>query len=114
MRDDAVSRARFDFRWEDQFNLSLDPETARSFHDQTLPKEAHKVAHFCSMCGPKFCSMKITQDVRDYADGLSDNEKKDLADMSEKGMKEMSAKYKAMGSELYLEADAVRKANEGL
>ncbi|NOX83696.1 MAG: phosphomethylpyrimidine synthase ThiC [Alphaproteobacteria bacterium] len=114
MRDDAVSRARFDFRWEDQFNLSLDPETARSFHDQTLPKEAHKVAHFCSMCGPKFCSMKITQDVRDYADGLSDNEKKDLADMSEKGMKEMSAKYKAMGSELYLEAEAVKKANEGL
>jgi phosphomethylpyrimidine synthase len=114
MRDDAVSRARFDFRWEDQFNLSLDPETARSFHDQTLPKEAHKVAHFCSMCGPKFCSMKITQDVRDYADGLSDNEKKDLADMSEKGMKEMSVKYKAMGSELYLEADAVKKANEGL
>jgi phosphomethylpyrimidine synthase len=114
MRDDAVSRARFDFRWEDQFNLSLDPETAKAFHDQTLPKEAHKVAHFCSMCGPKFCSMKITQDVRDYADGLSDNEKKDLADMSEKGMKEMSKKYKAMGSELYLEADAVRKANEGL
>jgi len=114
MRDDAVSRARFDFRWEDQFNLSLDPETARAFHDQTLPKEAHKVAHFCSMCGPKFCSMKITQDVRDYADGLSDNEKKDLADMSEKGMKEMSAKYKEMGSELYLEAEAVKKANAGL
>ena len=75
IRDDALSRARFEFRWEDQFNLSLDPETARDFHDQTLPKEAHKVAHFCSMCGPKFCSMKITQDVRDYADGLSDNEK---------------------------------------
>ncbi len=114
MRDDAVSRARFDFRWEDQFNLALDPETARDYHDQTLPKEAHKVAHFCSMCGPKFCSMKITQDVRDYADGLSDNEKKDLADMSEKGMKEMSKKYKAMGSALYLEAEAVKKANEGL
>jgi len=111
VRDDAVSRARFDFRWEDQFNLALDPETARDFHDQTLPKEAHKVAHFCSMCGPKFCSMKITQDVRDYADGLSDNEKKDLADMSEKGMAEMSEKYKSMGSELYLEADAVKKAN---
>ncbi|MEO1150306.1 MAG: phosphomethylpyrimidine synthase ThiC [Pseudomonadota bacterium] len=114
IRDDAVSRARFDFRWEDQFNLALDPETARDYHDQTLPKEAHKVAHFCSMCGPKFCSMKITQDVRDYADGLSDNEKKDLADMSEKGMAEMSEKYKEMGSELYLEADAVKKANEGL
>ena len=114
LRDDALSRARFEFRWEDQFNLALDPETARDFHDQTLPKEAHKVAHFCSMCGPKFCSMKITQDVRDYADGLSDNEKKDLAEMSEKGMAEMSEKYKEMGSEIYLEAEAVKKANEGL
>ena len=114
VRDDAVSRARFDFRWEDQFNLALDPETARDYHDQTLPKEAHKVAHFCSMCGPKFCSMKITADVREYADGLSDNEKKDLAEMSEKGMAEMSEKYKSMGSELYLEAEAVKKANEGL
>ena len=114
VRDDALSRARFEFRWEDQFNLSLDPETARDFHDQTLPKEAHKVAHFCSMCGPKFCSMKITQDVRDYADGLSDNEKKDLAEMSAKGMAEMSEKYKEMGSEIYLEAEAVKKANEGL
>ena len=66
-RDDALSRARFDFRWEDQFNLGLDPDTAREYHDETLPKDAHKVAHFCSMCGPKFCSMKITQDVRDYA-----------------------------------------------
>ena len=114
MRDDAVSRARFDFRWEDQFNLALDPETARDYHDQTLPKEAHKVAHFCSMCGPKFCSMKITQDVRDYADGLSDNEKKDLSEMSEKGMAEMSERYKEMGSHLYLEAEAVKKANEEL
>ncbi len=114
LRDDALSRARFEFRWEDQFNLALDPETARDFHDQTLPKEAHKVAHFCSMCGPKFCSMKITQDVRDYAEGLSDNEKKDLAEMSEKGMAEMSEKYKEMGSHLYLEAEAVKKANEGL
>ena len=113
-RDDALSRARFEFRWEDQFNLSLDPETARDFHDQTLPKEAHKLAHFCSMCGPKFCSMKITQDVRDYAAGLSDNEKKDLAAMSEKGMKQMSEKYKEMGSALYLEAAAVKRANEGL
>ena len=75
LRDDALSRARFEFRWVDQFNLSLDPDTARSYHDETLPKEAHKVAHFCSMCGPKFCSMKITADVRDYAAGLSDNEK---------------------------------------
>ncbi|MGV6801360.1 MAG: phosphomethylpyrimidine synthase ThiC [bacterium] len=114
LRDDALSRARFDFRWEDQFNLSLDPETARDFHDQTLPKEAHKVAHFCSMCGPKFCSMKITQDVRDYADGLGDNEKADLAAMAEKGMEEMSEKFKEMGSDVYLAADAVKKANEGL
>ena len=75
LRDDALSRARFDFRWVDQFNLSLDPDTARKYHDETLPKEAHKVAHFCSMCGPKFCSMKITPDVRDYAAGLTDNEK---------------------------------------
>jgi len=111
VRDDALSRARFEFRWEDQFNLSLDPETARDFHDQTLPKEAHKVAHFCSMCGPKFCSMKITQDVRDYADSLSDNEKKDLERLSREGMAEMSEKYREMGSELYLEAEAVKKAN---
>ncbi|MGB6286373.1 MAG: phosphomethylpyrimidine synthase ThiC, partial [Xanthobacteraceae bacterium] len=74
LRDDALSRARFEFRWVDQFNLSLDPDTARSYHDETLPKEAHKVAHFCSMCGPKFCSMKITQDVRDYAATLNDKE----------------------------------------
>lgn len=102
IRDDALSRARFEFRWEDQFNLSLDPETARDFHDQTLPKEAHKVAHFCSMCGPKFCSMKITQDVRDYADGLSDNEKKALNLEAEKGMKDMSKKFEELGGQLYL------------
>lgn len=70
-RDNALSKARFEFRWEDQFNLALDPDTAREFHDETLPKDAHKSAHFCSMCGPKFCSMKITQNVRDYAEGLS-------------------------------------------
>ncbi|WP_425410106.1 phosphomethylpyrimidine synthase ThiC [Hyphococcus sp.] len=118
VRDDALSRARFEFRWEDQFNLSLDPATARDFHDQTLPKEAHKVAHFCSMCGPKFCSMKITAEVRDYAAGMSDNEKKALEDMTEeerrKGMAKMSAKYEEMGKELYLEEAAVKKANEGL
>ncbi len=102
IRDDAVSRARFDFRWEDQFNLALDPETARDFHDQTLPKDAHKVAHFCSMCGPKFCSMKITQDVRDYADGLSDNEKKSLQLEADKGMAGMSDKFKELGGEIYL------------
>src|SRR6187549_1280313 len=90
LRDDALSRARFEFRWQDQFNLSLDPETARLFHDETMPKEAHKAAHFCSMCGPKFCSMKITQDIRDYA---------------KKGMDEMSAKFKAGGNELYVVPD---------
>ncbi len=103
VRDDALSRARFEFRWEDQFNLALDPETARDFHDQTLPKEAHKVAHFCSMCGPKFCSMKITAEVRDYAANMTDNEKKALNLEAEKGMAEMSRKYEEMGSELYLE-----------
>jgi phosphomethylpyrimidine synthase len=105
IRDDALSRARFEFRWEDQFNLSLDPETARQYHDQTLPKEAHKVAHFCSMCGPKFCSMKITAEVRDYADGLSDNEKADLqrqADEARKGMEEKSREFKGKGSQIYL------------
>jgi len=102
VRDDALSRARFEFRWEDQFNLALDPETARDFHDQTLPKEAHKVAHFCSMCGPKFCSMKITAEVRDYAANMTDNEKKALNLEAEKGMQEMSKKYEEMGSELYL------------
>jgi phosphomethylpyrimidine synthase len=71
MRDNALSRARFEFRWEDQFNLSLDPETAREFHDETLPAEGAKAAHFCSMCGPHFCSMKITQEVRDYAAHLN-------------------------------------------
>ena len=105
IRDDALSRARFDFRWEDQFNLALDPETAKDFHDQTLPKDAHKVAHFCSMCGPKFCSMKITQDVRDYADGLSDNEKQALYPVeAEEGMKEMSEKFKDLGGQIYLNA----------
>jgi phosphomethylpyrimidine synthase len=111
IRDDALSRARFEFRWEDQFNLSLDPETARDFHDQTLPKEAHKVAHFCSMCGPKFCSMAITQEVRDYADNLSDNEKADLERLSaEEGMKLMSDEFKKHGGEVYLPADEVSPA----
>ena len=92
LRDDALSRARFDFRWKDQFNLSLDPDTALKYHDETLPKEAHKVAHFCSMCGPKFCSMKITADVRDYAAGLSDNEKAALyPDAAKQGMEQMSS-----------------------
>jgi phosphomethylpyrimidine synthase len=85
-RDDALSRARFEFRWRDQFNLSLDPETAEKFHDQTLPAEGAKLAHFCSMCGPKFCSMKISQEVRDYA---------------QKGMDERSEAFRKEGSEIY-------------
>src|ERR687895_320530 len=84
LRDDALSRARFDFRWEDQFNLGLDPDTARAYHDETLPKEAHKVAHFCSMCGPKFCSMKISQEVRDYAAAMAPNERAALEGMAKK------------------------------
>ncbi|MFT4075173.1 MAG: phosphomethylpyrimidine synthase ThiC [Asticcacaulis sp.] len=101
MWDDAMSRARFEFRWEDQFNLGLDPDTARAFHDETLPKEAHKTAHFCSMCGPKFCSMKISQEVRDFAAGMSDNEKADI----ERGMEDMSKKFKALGSEIDVPAE---------
>jgi len=105
LRDDALSRARFDFRWQDQFNLGLDPETAREYHDETLPKEAHKVAHFCSMCGPKFCSMKITQDVRDYAATL--NEK-------QAGMDQMSEKFREMGEQVYVDAEKVKESNKAL
>jgi phosphomethylpyrimidine synthase len=105
LRDDALSRARFEFRWEDQFNLGLDPDTARAMHDETLPKEAHKVAHFCSMCGPKFCSMKITQDVRDYA--AKTNAGASAMVEAEKGMAEMSKKFRDMGSKVYFEADGV-------
>jgi len=84
--DDALSRARFEFRWEDQFKLALDPETAKAYHDETLPKEAHKAAHFCSMCGPKFCSMQITQEIREYA---------------ESGMAAMSDAFREGGGDLY-------------
>ena len=108
-RDNALSEARFDFRWEDQFNLSLDPDTARSFHDETLPKEAHKLAHFCSMCGPKFCSMEITREVRDYAAKLKEKEQvssSEAVDLVKKtGMAEMSAKFRAMGGEVYVEEE---------
>ncbi len=97
LHDDALSRARFEFRWEDQFNLGLDPETARKYHDATLPKEAHKTAHFCSMCGPKFCSMKISQDIRRDAQAQNDAGES-LAAEAEKGMAEMSAKFRAGGS----------------
>ncbi|MBK6025652.1 phosphomethylpyrimidine synthase ThiC [Brevundimonas nasdae] len=98
LHDDALSRARFEFRWEDQFNLGLDPETARKYHDETLPKEAHKTAHFCSMCGPKFCSMKISQDIRDAAKAQNDAGAS-LTD-AEAGMAEMSAKFRAGGGEI--------------
>ncbi len=100
LRDNALSKARFEFRWEDQFNLSLDPDTARHFHDETLPKEGHKLAHFCSMCGPKFCSMKITQDVRDYA------REHGLAEVDEalaEGMKAKAEEFRASGGEVYRE-----------
>jgi phosphomethylpyrimidine synthase len=97
-RDDALSRARFDFRWQDQFNLSLDPDTAREFHDETLPAPAAKGAYFCSMCGPHFCSMKITQDVRDYAarEGIAPDEA--LA----AGMRERAAAFNSTGQRLYV------------
>ena len=98
--DDALSRARFEFRWEDQFNLGLDPETAREYHDETLPKEAHKTAHFCSMCGPKFCSMKISQDIRDAARGQNDAGGSLGADEAEAGMREMAEKFRAGGGEI--------------
>jgi len=99
IRDNALSKARFEFRWEDQFNLALDPDTARAFHDETLPKDAHKVAHFCSMCGPKFCSMKITQDVRDYADSLEKTAEA-TADV-ESAMQVKAQEFRAQGSEIY-------------
>jgi phosphomethylpyrimidine synthase len=139
LRDDALSRARFDFRWEDQFNLGLDPDTAREMHDETLPKEAHKLAHFCSMCGPKFCSMKITQDVREYAATLnqgfgaegdqipSSTQNPNFnrhpeegapapvsKDEAERGMAAMSEKFRQMGSEVYVDVEAVKASNRVL
>ncbi len=99
IRDDAMSKARFEFRWEDQFNIGLDPDTAREFHDETLPKDAHKTAHFCSMCGPKFCSMKITQDLRIEAAALLDNEKAAL-----EGMAQKSKEFLETGGQLYLKS----------
>ncbi|MEO1817303.1 phosphomethylpyrimidine synthase ThiC [Pseudomonas sp.] len=98
IRDNALSKARFEFRWEDQFNLGLDPDTARAYHDETLPKESAKVAHFCSMCGPKFCSMKITQEVREYAA----QQRIDAVDLAvEEGMKAKSEEFRTTGSQLY-------------
>ncbi len=101
LRDNALSKARFEFRWEDQFNLGLDPDKAREFHDETLPKESAKLAHFCSMCGPHFCSMKITQDVREYAakKGITD-----IGSAMEQGMEEKAQEFKEQGSSLYRKA----------
>ena len=94
----AFPSARFEFRWEDQFNLGLDPDTARAFHDETLPKESAKVAHFCSMCGPKFCSMKVTHEVREYAA----NQRIDAVDVDvAKGLAEQAERFKQEGSQLY-------------
>jgi phosphomethylpyrimidine synthase len=123
LRDDALSRARFEFRWQDQFNLSLDPDTAQSFHDETLPKDAHKVAHFCSMCGPKFCSMEITREVRDYASRLNEQEAERDVELAEEttqidpqsasglalerqkepGMRAMSEKFRDLGNKVYVD-----------
>ncbi|MFA7260958.1 MAG: phosphomethylpyrimidine synthase ThiC, partial [Aeromonas bestiarum] len=120
-RDDALSQARFDFRWQDQFNLGLDPETAQEYHDETLPKDSAKVAHFCSMCGPKFCSMKITQDVRDYAASLEavevklvgmDGQQERVVAQVESGMTQMAETFKEKGSELYHQAAALKPARE--
>lgn len=138
IRDNAMSKARFEFRWEDQFNLALDPETARAYHDETLPQESGKVAHFCSMCGPKFCSMKITQDVRDYAAsleavevklvGMDGQQERVVAQVEsstahkesetfkqvdvESGMAQMAETFKEKGSELYHQAAALKPARE--
>ncbi|WP_368152045.1 phosphomethylpyrimidine synthase ThiC [Aeromonas sp. R2-4] len=119
IRDNAMSKARFEFRWEDQFNLALDPDTARAYHDETLPQESGKVAHFCSMCGPKFCSMKITQDVRDYAAKLEaveiklvgmDGQQEQVVAQVESGMARMAETFKEIGGEIYHQAAALKQA----
>ena len=102
-RDDALSKARFEFRWRDQFALSLDPDTAEEFHDETLPAEPAKTAHFCSMCGPKFCSMRISQDIRDQFGGVSAQE-------AIAGMADKSAEFRAAGGKVYLPAPALPRA----
>ncbi|WP_429061297.1 phosphomethylpyrimidine synthase ThiC [Aeromonas veronii] len=119
IRDNAMSKARFEFRWEDQFNLALDPDTARAYHDETLPQESGKVAHFCSMCGPKFCSMKITQDVRDYAAKLEaveiklvgmDGQPEQVVAEVESGMARMAETFKETGGEIYHQVAALKQA----
>ena len=125
VRDDALSKARFEFRWRDQFNLSLDPDTAEEYHDQTLPAEGAKTAHFCSMCGPKFCSMKISQEVRDFASKQNQSAEGFIASeklgaetaaaskaAAEEGMREMAEVYKEKGERLYLPADEVEEPAE--
>jgi phosphomethylpyrimidine synthase len=107
--DDAISKARFEFRWEDQFNLAFDPETAREFHDATLPDAPAKVSHFCSMCGPRFCSMKITQDVRDYAASLDGAAGADAAATTDaeslkEALAEKGREFLAKGAEIYLKS----------
>ena len=97
IRDNAMSKARFEFRWEDQFNIGLDPDTARAYHDETLPKESAKVAHFCSMCGPKFCSMKISQEVRE----LDEEQVAAINAQADQGMAEKAAEFKGTGAEIY-------------
>jgi len=107
VRDDALSKARFEFRWRDQFHLSLDPDTAEHYHDQTLPAEGAKTAHFCSMCGPKFCSMKISQEVRDFAAKQNQDATAFIAaspEEAEAGMAAMSEVFRETGSELYMGA----------
>ena len=110
-RDNALSKARFEFRWNDQFNLSLDPVTARAFHDETLDSDASKSSHFCSMCGPKFCSMKITEDVRAYA---AENGYGVEEEAIQAGMEKMSNKYKEYGQKLYVEDDDKEEPLAGL
>src|SRR5699024_601607 len=100
-RDDALSKARFEFRWEDQFNLGLDPELAREYHDETLPQEAAKVAHFCSMCGPKFCSMRISQDIRREAQAKNLAEAPEEVRVAIEGMKQKSEEFKEQGQQIY-------------
>ncbi len=104
IRDNALSKARFEFRWEDQFNLGLDPDKAREFHDETLPKESAKVAHFCSMCGPHFCSMKITQDVRDYAASVGVDEQAALSELASAGMEQKADEFVKKGAHIYSKA----------
>jgi phosphomethylpyrimidine synthase len=107
IRDNALSKSRFEFRWQDQFNLGLDPVTAREYHDETLPQESGKVAHFCSMCGPKFCSMKITQDVRDFSDKLDSGEisikilDETITMSAEQGMAAKAKEFNESGAEIY-------------